>query len=212
MNNAILLSFLLCFTTQMRAQPNATTMPPPAPMPTSTVTPFAQNPKMDEFIGLLESTSFIKDYKNFRSDTEAKIMELKLETQLDPKAVGKLRIVYKQSQFKFDAIIDQLKRDLANASTRKLIKKSPELFSEKYQNQLDDAKSYCNNNFHQKADILLGKGDAVDPVTMSLMIDTFVSLFKSFMDKKANDRLFNAAYLDAKLIEPLRFKAWERIE
>jgi nucleotidyltransferase/DNA polymerase involved in DNA repair len=167
--------------------------------------------KMDELIAALESTPFIKNFKEYRSETEAKILELKLDTQLNPKDVGKVKIAYRQSQLKFDAIVDQLKRDLASNTTRKLIKKSPDVFAAGYQLKLDDAKLYCNNNFHQKADLLLKK-DAMDSETIKLLIDTFFSLFKSFTDRNKTDNAFNAAYLDAKFIEPLRFKTWEKVE
>jgi hypothetical protein len=172
--------------------------------------PMAANPKMDEFINILDQTSFIKNFKRYRNNTEAKILEVKgdQQLQLDQKSVTKLKVAYKQSQFKFDEVLDQLKRDLANPATRSRIKKSPQLFSATYQQLFDDAKLYCDNEFHQKADALLKKDG--DPLAL-LVLDTLFALFKSFMDRQAADKAFNAAYLETKFIEPLRFKSWDRV-
>jgi hypothetical protein len=49
-----------------------------------------------------------------------------------------------------------------------------------------------------------------DPMLL-LVLDTLFALFKSFTDRQAADKAFNAAYLETKFIEPLRFKSWDRV-
>ena len=93
----------------------------------------ASEKKMDALINALDETKFIQEYKEYKNETESKIAEIKLNTELDAKAVAKLKIEYNKSKFKFDAIIDQLKRDLSNSTTRKLMVKSPTTFSDTYQ-------------------------------------------------------------------------------
>lgn len=171
----------------------------------------AAEKKMDALISALMETKFIVAYKEYKNETEAKISELKIETTLDAKEVAKVKIAYNQSKFKFDAILDQLKRDLANSATRKLILKSPNTFSNTYQRKLDEAKESCNNSFHKKADLLLKK-DALDTQTLELLMGTFFTIFKSMSEQKKASNEFSAAYLETELIDPLRFKAWDKIE
>lgn len=171
----------------------------------------AANPKMDEFIRLLESTKFIKEYKLYQQETETKIQTLKLATELDIKEVNKLKIAYKQSQFKFDAILDQLKTDISTSSGRSRIAKNPSAFSKLYNNLFEEAQDFCNNNFHQKADRLLNPNKDGNPL-VALVIDALVNIIKNYIDKSANDKVINAAYLENKFIEPLRFKSWNKIE
>lgn len=169
--------------------------------------------KMDALISALDETKFIQEYKEFKNETESKIAEIKLHTELDAQAVAKLKIEYNKSKFKFDAITDQLKRDLSNSATRKLIVKSPTTFSDAYQKKLDDAKSYCSNNFHEKADALLKKPDgSMDAATLELLVGSFFTIFKSINEKKKAEDEFNATYLETQFIEPLRFKAWDKIQ
>jgi hypothetical protein len=169
------------------------------------------NPKMDEFIRMLESTKFIKEYKVYQQETETKIQALKLATDLDVKEVNKLKIAYKQSQFKFDAVFDQLKTDISTSSGRSRILKNPSEFSKSYQRLIDEAQEFCNNNFHQKADRLMHPTKDGDPLT-ALIIDALVNIIKNYIDKSANDKIINALYLENKFIEPLRFKSWNKIE
>lgn len=166
------------------------------------------NPKMDEFIAVLDQTPFIKNYKRYRNNTESKVLELKLNTQLDLKAVNKVKIAYKQSQFKFDEILEQLKRDLATPAGRSRIKKSPQLFSLTYQRLFEDAKLHCDKEFHEKADLLV-KTDG-NPIAI-LLFETLFSMFKSYLDKSTTEKAFDAAYLETKFLEPLRFKSWDKI-
>ncbi len=168
--------------------------------------------KMDALINALEETSFIQEYKQYKSEVEAKVVELKITDSLNVKDVAKVKIAYNQSKFKFDAIVEQLRRDLSNAATRKLIEKSPTAFSNAYQKKLDNAKTYCNNNFHLKADDLLKIESAPDVETLELLISSFFTIFKTIGDKRKAADEFNTAYLETQLIEPLRFKAWEKIE
>ena len=173
----------------------------------------ASEKKMDALINALDQTKFIQEYKEYKNDTEAKIAEIKLSTDLDAKAVAKLKIDYNKSRFKFDAILDQIKRDLSNSATRKLIIKSPTTFSNAYQKKLDDAKTYCSNNFHEKADALLKKPDGgIDAETLELLIGSFFTIFKSMSEKKKAEDEFNATYLETQLIDPLRFKTWDKVE
>ena len=188
---ACLMAFVACFSTSIAAQTEK---------------------KMDALIVALEETQFIQEYKQYKSDVEAKIAELKIDTSISPREVAKVKIAYNQSKFKFDAILDQLRRDLSNAATRKLIEKSPTTFSTTYQRKLDDAKTYCSNNFHQKADALLKKPEAADMATLELLVNSFFTIFKSINEKKQTAETFNAAYLETQLIDPLRFKAWEKVQ
>jgi hypothetical protein len=170
----------------------------------------AANPKMDEFIMLLSSTKFIKDYKAYQQETETKVQALKLATDLDVKEINKLKVVYKQCQFKFDAILDQLKTDIATPAGRKRIMKNPSAFSKTYNNLLEEAQEHCTNNFHLNADRLLkptGTG-----VLSTLIIDALVNIIKNYIEGAANDKVINALYLENKFIDPLRFKSWNKIE
>jgi hypothetical protein len=171
----------------------------------------ATNPKMDEIIAVLEGTEFIQDYKAYRDSTEAKVLELKLNDNWNAAEIGKVKIAYKQSKNKFDAIWSQLKRDLTNPATRKMLKKSPDRFVGSYQVNLDAAKKYCNNNFHVKADDLLKK-DGLSIDDLKILVGTFFELFNTFRSNQATNETFNAAYLDEKLIQPLRFKVWDKVE
>jgi hypothetical protein len=167
--------------------------------------------KLGNLINALEETKFIKDYKTYRSDIENIVLELN-QAQIDPKEMTKVKMAYKQSKSNFDGLLDQLKRDLANNATRKLILKSPETFSRNYQKKLDTAKVYCNDNFRKKAASLLPQNDALVAESLELLFGTFFSIIKTIGEKKSADNEFTALYLETNLIEPLRFKAWEKIE
>jgi hypothetical protein len=175
-----------------------------------------QNAKMDEFILLLVNTKFMKDYKAYKQATETKIQELKLAmpsltSEADVKEINQLKIAYKQSQFKFDAVLDQLKTEIVTPAGRKRIVKNPAAFSKSYNRLLEDAQTFCNNNFHQKADRLLHPNKDGDPLTM-LIVDALINIIKNYVDKQAADKAINAMYLETNFIEPLRFKSWNNIE
>ena len=166
--------------------------------------------KLNNLISTLDDTKFIKDYKEYRSDMEGLVAEVK-GAEADAKEVAKIKLAYNQSKLRFDGVLDQLKRDLGNSSTRKLITKSPDVFSNNYQKRLDAAKLYCNDNFRKKAEKVL-KVDAANTENIELLIGTFFTIFKSFSEKKAAENEFTAQFLEVNLIEPLRFKTWEKIE
>lgn len=166
--------------------------------------------KLNKLISALDDTKFIKEYKEYKSEMEGLVAEVKL-SEGDAKEITKAKLSYNQSKMRFDAILDQLKRDLANSSTRKLIMKSPDAFSKNYQKRLDEAKVYCNDNFSKKAAKIL-KTDALDTETLEMLIGSFFTIFKSFEDKKAATNEFSAQFLELNLIDPLRFKAWDKIE
>jgi hypothetical protein len=166
--------------------------------------------KLNNLISTLDDTKFIKDYKSYKSEMEGLVAEIKL-SEGEAKDVAKAKLSYNQSKMRFDGVLDQLKRDLANTGTRKLIMKSPESFSRNYQKRLDEAKLYCNDNFAKKASAIL-KTDALDLSNIELLLGTFFTIFKSFSEKKGTDNEFSAQFLELNLIEPLRFKAWDKVE
>lgn len=170
------------------------------------------NPKMDEIITALEKTQFMETYRTYKDSTESKILEINLKKNLSEQEVGKVKIAYRQSQSKFNAIINQLKRDLGNSSTRKMLRKSPDIFIKSYEIQLEAAKKYCNNTFHIKADLILKK-DGIDQVQLAeILMKTFFELFKSFSEYQLSQEIFNMTYLETKLIQPLQFKDWDNIK
>lgn len=166
--------------------------------------------KLNNLINTLDDTKFIKEYKEYKSEMEGLVAEVKL-SEADAKEIAKAKLSYNQSKMRFDAILDQLKRDLANTSTRKLIVKSPDAFSKNYQKRLDEATTYCNDNFRIKASKIL-KTDALDTETLEMLIGSFFTIFKSFGEKKAATDEFSVQFLEINLIEPLRFKSWDKIE
>lgn len=170
----------------------------------------ATEKKLSNLINTLDNTQFIKDYKTYKSEVEGLVTDIKL-SQGDAKEIAKAKFAYNQSKSRFDAILDQLKRDLANSSTLKLITKSPDVFSQNYQKRLDESKVYCNDNFKKKAANIL-KTYSANTETIELIIGSFFTIFKSFSEKKAATDEFSVQYLEINLIDPLRFKAWEKIE
>ena len=92
--------------------------------------------KLNNLISTLDDTKFIKEYKEYKSEMEGLVAEIKL-SEAEAKEITKAKLSYNQSKMRFDAILDQLKRDLANSSTRKLIMKSPDAFSKNNQRQSD---------------------------------------------------------------------------
>jgi hypothetical protein len=166
--------------------------------------------KMNTLISAIDETKFIIDYKEFKNQIEGLAAEIKL-SEADAKEIAKAKLSYNQSRLRFDAILDQLKRDLANPDTRKLITKSPEAFSRNYQKRLDECKLFCNDNFKKKASAIL-KTDALDAESIQLIIGSFFSIFKVFSEKKTAENEFSIQYLEVNLIEPLRFKTWDKIE
>jgi hypothetical protein len=173
------------------------------------------NPKMDEFIVLIGNTKFIKDYKLYKQATETKIQALKLAfpspTGADLSEMNQLKIAYKQSQFKFDAILDQLKIDITTATGRKRIVKNSAAFSNTYNRMFEGAQVHCNNHFHQRADKLLNPNKDGDPLTM-LVIDMLINVIKNYVERQASDKAVNVVYLESAFIEPLRFKSWVDIK
>jgi hypothetical protein len=168
------------------------------------------NPKMDAIITALEGTEFIKQYKEYQVETEAVVNELKNKADVPPAELAKLKFAYKQSKTKFDELMNLLKRDLANPSTRKMIRKSPDLYTSSYQLKLDAAKTYCQNNFHAPATKVLQHSGGTEQI--ELVIKTLFDIFKLFTDSSSVNEAANAAYLDTQFIQPLRYKSWEKIE
>ena len=166
--------------------------------------------KLNTLITTIEDTKFIKSYKELKNKVENTAAEVKL-AQADPKDIAKVKLAYNQSKFRFDGVLDQLKRDLANSDTRKMILKSPETFSRNYQKRLDDAETYCNDNFNKKAAAIL-KTDAAGLDDIELLVGTFFTIFKAFTEKKASKDEFSIQFLELNLIDPLRLKAWDKVE
>jgi hypothetical protein len=166
--------------------------------------------KLNTLITAIEDTKFIKAYKELKNKVENTAAEVKL-AQADPKDVARVKLAYNQSKFRFDGVLDQLKRDLANSDTRKMILKSPETFSRNYQKRLDEAETYCNDNFNKKAAAIL-KTDAAGLDNIELLVGTFFTIFKAFTEKKAAKDEYSIQFLELNLIDPLRLKAWDKIE
>jgi hypothetical protein len=169
------------------------------------------NAKMDEFILLMSNTQFIKDYKTYKQATETKIQALKLATTLDINEINKLKIAYKQSQFKFDAILEQLKNEISTSSGRKRIVKNPSAFSKTYNRLFENAQDFCNNNFHKKADQLLNPNKDGDPLTM-LVVDALINIIKNYVDRQATEKAANTLYLESYFNSTLKFRSWNEIE
>ena len=113
--------------------------------------------KMDEFIGAMNDTKFIVNYKDYKNRIEGMGSELKIANNLDSREVGKAKILYAQSKTRFDVVIDQLRRDICNPVTRRKMSKNPETYTLNYQKRMDDARNFCDENFVLKSDSLLKK-------------------------------------------------------
>jgi hypothetical protein len=56
------------------------------------------------------------------------------------------------------------------------------------------------------------KKDAFSGEVVKLLIDTLIKVFQSYADGKQTDAALDAAYIDAKLITPLRYKSWDKVD
>ncbi len=167
--------------------------------------------KMDEFIGAMNDTKFIVNYKDYKNRIEGMGSELKIANNLDSREVGKAKILYAQSKTRFDVVIDQLRRDICNPVTRRKISKNPEAYTLNYQKRMDDARNFCDENFVRKADSLLKK-DGLELEPISLVVNSLIAVFKMFgINDKATDEIA-AKYLETNFIEKLWLREWPRLE
>ncbi len=220
--NALLYTVLLCGSNlqTLKAQSNGTYQPQTNgsyPQQTGSY-PQSSGPtnseierKMDDFIGVMNDTKFISAYKDYKVHIEGLGAELKTIPNLEQREIAKAKILYTQSKTRFDGLIDQLRRDICNPSTRKLIAKHPEQYTANYQRRMDEARFFCDNNFVKKADSLLRKeGIELEPI--SLVVNSLIAIFKMFGGTDSATNEISAKYLETNFIEKLWLREWARLE
>lgn len=177
---------------------------------------FSQNKrekKMQGAIDALMTTEFIQKYSEYKQLVEMTALDFKTQAEYyDQMEVNRISFGYETSRAAFDKILDGLRKDLLDKSTREYIQQNPDRYTHFVTNELEFAMNNYQEQVIYKINELTGNetvGFGIFEIKLFLdLIFDVVGVITSI--EKELDKM-NEKYLDENFTNPLRVASWEEL-
>ncbi|MCB0518270.1 MAG: hypothetical protein H6577_20735 [Lewinellaceae bacterium] len=177
---------------------------------------FSQNKreqKMQAAIDALMTTQFVQKYKEYKDIVEVTAGDFKpISTGYDAAEVGRIKFNYETSRAAFDKILDGVKKDLLDKSTREYIANSPDRYTQFVASELEMAMNNYQETVVYKINMLTGNqtvGFGIMEIKLLLdLVFDVVGVIQSI--NKELDRM-SEEYLDQHFTSVLRIKSWDEL-
>lgn len=174
---------------------------------------FAQKDKMKVAIETLNSTEFIRKYKDYHETIQATVAQFKtVATDFPTEDVREVQYAYQSTRQNFDKILETLKKDLMDKQNRKFISNNPDRYTQFVSQELDLAFKNYQKTVQEKigeitGEEIVGLGPEQIKLILNFLFDV-IGVIRTIEDELAK---MNEQYIEENFIAPLRLKAWEKL-
>lgn len=177
---------------------------------------FAQNKresKMKAAIDALNTTEFVRKYKEYQGAVEKTVADFKaVSTDYPTEDVREVQYAYRTTRDNFNKILETVKKDLLDKKTRNFMKENPDRYTQFVSQELDLAYKTYQNTVVTKISELTGEESVgLGIMQIKLLLDLVfdvVGVINTIEDELAK---MNEKYIEENFIGPLRVKEWEKL-
>lgn len=171
--------------------------------------------KLDQVLVSFLETDFMNRFKEMRLEAEALVATFKsYQDSFSPSEVSRVKKAYSMIADKYNLLLNEIKMGLLDRKKLKTIKDNPKMYSDALKNNLRELREEYARNFEREIFELTGDDTySLGSVMAILGILKFCVEFTDYLSQiRINARKVKEEHLNTFLIEPFRFKAWEKIE
>ncbi len=167
----------------------------------------------DEGIENLEKEDFILEYSRIKELIETDVRAFKVEVKNGIVTNSDLEIVttsFEETKTAFDQILDKMKYGFTMKSNRKKLKKNPELFTEAFHSDLDEAYKSYQNNCQNKMNAMTASFDGAFGLSeITLILSLAKEIYSMINDNIEKTKKMSEEYFELNFISKLRLKDWD---
>ncbi len=169
--------------------------------------------KMQAAIDALMTTQFVQKYKEYKDIVEVTAGDFKaVSANYDQAEVGRIKFNYESSRASFDKILNGVKKDLLDKTTREYIAGNPDRYTQFVASELEMAMNNYQESVVFKINTLTGNqtvgfGIMELKLLLDLVFDV-VGVINSI--NKELDRM-SEEYLDQHFTQVLKIKTWDEL-
>lgn len=175
---------------------------------------FAQKLTVEQVITGLTEIPTIVQYKKFKSDIEALVVETTSNPNLSAEDYNALRTAYNGTKIKYDAFVGEVKADLLDFRNLKKMGEKPMEYSEKYMVGFNEAITHYETNFVPVYNNIKSKERVIPPQLIQAGIQGFIMLV-DFLKKRHNDNKAHQSdilnSINTMFTTPLAMTPWESL-
>ena len=170
--------------------------------------------KTDEALEGFLNTEFMKKFKEIKLEAESLAATFKAHApMLSPDDVRRVRIAYGHIADKFNMQLLDIKKDMMDRKTQKLIRTHPEMYSNSLQYKLSELKDDYSQDFEKVVAEVTGSDSysAIPLVAIFGLIKLAVDFTNYIAMANFESRRVKEEILEFRLIEPYSFRNWDDI-
>ncbi len=177
---------------------------------------FAQNKrekKMQAAIDALMTTQFVQKYKEYKDIVEVTAGSFKpMSTGYDQMEVSRIKFNYETSRASFDKILNGVKKDLLDKTTREYIASSPDRYTQFVATELEMAMNNYQEMVVFKINTLTGQQTVgFGIMELKLLLDLVFDVVGVIQSINKELDKMSEAYLDEKFTNVLKIKSWDEL-
>lgn len=160
-------------------------------------------------------TPFMEKFKEIKIEAESQVATFKVHARnFSPEDVARVRKGYAKIAEEFNGQLIEVKNDLMDKNTVKLLKSRPEIYSNSLGYKLRELKDSYSNNFEKLVFELTGSEtySAAPLIAIISLIKMAVDFTNYIANANGMAKMENENMLREFLIEPYRFKTWDEIQ
>lgn len=168
--------------------------------------------KTDQALEGFLNTEFMTKYKEIKLEAEVLAATFKAHApKISPDEVSRVRRAYSTIADKFNMQLLEIKNDLMDKKTQKLIRSHPEMYSNSLQYKLSELKDDYSQNFEKVVAEVTGSDSysAVPLFAIFSLIKLAVDFTNYLAAANFEARQIKEEMLYSRLIEPYSFRRWE---
>lgn len=169
--------------------------------------------KMQEAIDSLNTTEFVRKYKEYKELVEMTISNFKaVSSNYEIADVQEVQYGFKTTASNFNKILETIKKDLLDKKTREFIKTSPDRYTQFVAQELDLAYKGFQQTVVLKITELTGEQPVgIGVMEIKLLLDLVFDVVGVINSIEGELSRMNDAYVEEKFVAPLRVKTWEAL-
>lgn len=169
--------------------------------------------KMKAAIDALNTTEFIRKYKEYQGAVEKTAADFKvIATDYPTEDVREVQYAYRSTRDNFNKILETVKKDLLDKKTRNFMKQNPDRYTQFVSQELDLAYKTYQNTVVTKITELTGQETVgIGIMQLKLLLDLVFDVVGVINTIEAELAKMNDKYIEENFIGPLRIKEWEKL-
>lgn len=169
--------------------------------------------KMKAAIDALNTTEFIRKYKEYQGAVEKTAADFKvIATDYPTEDVREVQYAYRSTRDNFNKILETVKKDLLDKKTRNFMKQNPDRYTQFVSQELDLAYKTYQNTVVTKITELTGQETVgIGIMQLKLLLDLVFDVVGVINTIEAELAKMNEKYIEENFIGPLRIKEWEKL-